>query len=301
MYPVKANKLTVTSAFGPRTYTYQGRQISDYHKGIDLIGGSEIVAFADGVVTATCNKGEQYGQACYVRIKHPSGWQTLYYHLKSGSVCVSVGQSVKRGQKLGIMGATGQATGVHLHFQIDKGSSATAINPYDYVFNGKEFESTPSGKKSNEEIAREVIRGDWGNGDERKRRLAEAGYDYSSVQSLVNQILSGNTPQPSTKKSNEEIANEVINGNWGNGDERKRRLTEAGYDYSAIQSIVNQKLGVGSKPTKQTVYHVVVRGDTLWGIAKRYYGNGNRYPEIAKANNIANPDIIYVGQKLLIP
>ena len=128
MYPVKASKLTVTSAFGPRTYTYQGRQISDYHKGIDLIGGSEIVAFDDGVVTSTCNQGEQYGQACYVRIKHPSGWQTLYYHLKSGSVCVSVGQSVKRGQKLGIMGATGQATGVHLHFQIDKGSSASAIN-----------------------------------------------------------------------------------------------------------------------------------------------------------------------------
>ena len=137
MYPVKANKLTVTSYFGPRTYTYQGRQISDYHKGIDLIGGSEIVAFADGVVTATCNSGVQYGQACYVRIKHPSGWQTLYYHLKSGSVCVSVGQSVKRGQKLGLMGATGQATGVHLHFQIDKGSSSSAINPYDYVFNGK--------------------------------------------------------------------------------------------------------------------------------------------------------------------
>ena len=298
MYPVKANKLTVTSAFGPRTYTYQGRQVSDYHKGIDLIGGSEIVAFDDGVVTATCNSGVQYGQACYVRIKHPSGWQTLYYHLKSGSVCVSVGQSVKRGQKLGIMGATGQATGVHLHFQIDKGSSASAINPYDYVFNGKEFGSSPSGKKSNEDIAREVIRGDWGNGDERKRRLSEAGYDYGTVQSIVNQILSGNTPQP-TKKSNEEIADEVINGNWGNGDERKRRLTEAGYDYSAVQSIVNQKLG--SQPTKQTVYHIVVRGDTLWGIAKRYYGDGNRYPEIARANNIPNPDIIYVGQKLLIP
>lgn len=297
MYPVKANKLTVTSAFGPRTYTYQGRQISDYHKGIDLIGGSEIVAFADGVVTATCNQGVQYGQACYVRIKHPSGWQTLYYHLKSGSVCVSVGQSVKRGQNLGIMGATGQATGVHLHFQIDKGSSASAINPYDYVFNGKEFESSSTGKKSNEEIAREVIRGDWGNGDERKRRLTEAGYDYGAVQSIVNQLVSGHTPTP--KKSNEEIANEVINGNWGNGDERKRRLAEAGYDYNAVQSIVNQKLG--SQSSKQTIYHIVVRGDTLWGIAKRYYGNGNRYPEIAKANNISNPDIIHVGQKLLIP
>jgi surface antigen len=48
-------------------------------------------------------------------------------------------------------------------------------------------------------------------------------------------------------------------------------------------------------------YYTVVRGDTLWGIAKRFYGNGSRYPEIAKANNIADPDIIHIGQVLLIP
>lgn len=45
-------------------------------------------------------------------------------------------------------------------------------------------------KKSNEEIAREVIQGKWGNGQERKRRLTEAGYDYNEVQSMVNKILS---------------------------------------------------------------------------------------------------------------
>ena len=118
MYPVKTNKLTVTSGYGQRTYTYQGKKISGFHHGIDLIGGSEIIAFDDGVVTAVSNKGEQYGNPCYVRIKHSSGWNTLYYHLKSGSVCVSVGESVKRGQKLGIMGATGQATGVHLHLVV---------------------------------------------------------------------------------------------------------------------------------------------------------------------------------------
>ena len=129
--------------------------------------------------------------------------------------------------------------------------------------------------------------------------MTEAGYDYGAVQSIVNQIVSGKTPTPTPKKSNEELANEVINGNWGNGDERKRRLAEAGYDYSAVQSIVNQKLSGNNAP--QNRYYTVVRGDTLWGIAKRFYGNGSRYPEIARANNIANPDIIHVGQKLLIP
>ena len=46
--------------------------------------------------------------------------------------------------------------------------------------------------------------------------------------------------QPVTKKTVDEIAREVIRGNWGNGDERKKRLTEAGYDYNVIQTKVNE-------------------------------------------------------------
>lgn len=57
--------------------------------------------------------------------------------------------------------------------------------------------STPSGKKSNEEIANEVIRGDWGNGQDRINRLTAAGYDYNAIQAIVNQKLAGNTPVPS--------------------------------------------------------------------------------------------------------
>ena len=93
-------------------------------------------------------------------------------------------------------------------------------------------------KKSNEELANEVIAGKWGNGQERKDRLAKAGYDYNAVQKIVNNKLLGEK----NKKTNEEIAIEVIRGNWGNGEERKNRLTEAGYDYDAIQKIVNDKL-----------------------------------------------------------
>lgn len=127
----------------------------------------------------------------------------------------------------------------------------------------------PSGNKSNEELADEVIAGKWGNGDERKRRLTEAGYNYSAVQSIVNQKLSGgsSTPKPSLK-SNETIADEVINGAWGNGQDRKNRLTAAGYNYSEIQAIVNRKLGYGSAPasnrkSNETIANEVIRGD--WG------------------------------------
>lgn len=91
-------------------------------------------------------------------------------------------------------------------------------------------------KKSNEQIADEVIQGLWGNGQERKDRLASAGYDYGTVQSIVNKKLAP------AKKSNEQIAREVIEGYWGNGQDRKNRLTAAGYDYAAVQAIVNKIL-----------------------------------------------------------
>ena len=59
-----------------------------------------------------------------------------------------------------------------------------------YVFDNKGKAVYPTQKKKSvDTIAREVIRGDWGNGDERKRRLASAGYDYSAVQKRVNELL----------------------------------------------------------------------------------------------------------------
>lgn len=96
--------------------------------------------------------------------------------------------------------------------------------------------------KTIDEIAREVISGKWGNGAERKKHLIAAGYDYSAVQAKVNELCGKKvTPAPTPKKkSNTEIAREVIAGEWGNGAARKERLKKAGYNYSAIQAIVNK-------------------------------------------------------------
>ena len=99
---------------------------------------------------------------------------------------------------------------------------------------GKIGTTSSNNKKSNEEVASEVIKGKWGNGTDRKNKLTNAGYDYEAIQNIVNQKLS--------KKSNEEVANEVIKGKWGNGAERKKRLEEAGYNYKEIQKIVNERL-----------------------------------------------------------
>ena len=127
--------------------------------------------------------------------------------------------------------------------------------------------SATSSKKSNEQIADEVIAGKWGNGSDRFNRLAQAGYDGNAIQNIVNQKLSGSSSVPKqTQKSNETIAQEVINGAWGNGEDRKNKLIAAGYDYNTIQSIVNQKLGattVTNKKSNETIANEVIQGK--WG------------------------------------
>lgn len=93
--------------------------------------------------------------------------------------------------------------------------------------------------KSIDDLAKEVINGEWGNNPERQERLTKAGYDYAKVQARVNELVNGNH---TNLKSNEEIAREVIAGKWGNGADRRIRLTNAGYNYNKVQSIVNEML-----------------------------------------------------------
>lgn len=105
-------------------------------------------------------------------------------------------------------------------------------------------------------------------------------------------IQTDNKPAEQPKKSIDEIAKEVIEGKWGNGEERKNKLRQAGYNYTAVQERVNKILGA----TPQTIY-MVQAGDTLSGIAKKY---GTTYQEIASKNGITDPNKIYVGQRLVI-
>lgn len=127
--------------------------------------------------------------------------------------------------------------------------------------------STPStsSKKTVNEIADEVIAGKWGNGDDRKNRLSAAGYDYNTIQSIVNQKLGGSIVKPApAKKSIDTIAKEVINGKWGNGSDRKNALEKAGYIYNEVQARVNELCGAPSnKKSVDTIAREVIRGD--WG------------------------------------
>lgn len=100
--------------------------------------------------------------------------------------------------------------------------------------------------KSVEEVAREVLAGKWGNGDDRKNRLEAAGYNYSQVQAKVNDLVNANN---APAKTVEQLAKEVLAGTWGNGDDRKKKLEAAGYDYNAVQAKVNELSGSSTPST----------------------------------------------------
>lgn len=93
------------------------------------------------------------------------------------------------------------------------------------------------------------------------------------------------------KKSVEEVAREVLNGLWGNGTDRRNRLTKAGYDYKKVQQRVNE-LTKGK-------YVTVNPGDTLSKIAESH---STSVAEILKLNSalIKNPDSIRVGWKIRV-
>lgn len=130
---------------------------------------------------------------------------------------------------------TGRVPGVQNECDLDEGYVDYSIYIKENGLNGYAKEPLPpAGDKTVDELAREVIRGEWGSGEERYERLTAAGYDYYAVQARVNEIL-----YPPLKPL-DDVAREVIRGDWGNGDERYRRLTEAGYDYYAVQRRVNE-------------------------------------------------------------
>lgn len=120
--------------------------------------------------------------------------------------------------------------------------------------------------------------------------------DRSTWDAYVGKSTSATKPQPKpVTKTVDQLAEEVITGQWGNGEDRKKRLTDAGYNYNAVQQMVNRKMA--AKKQAAHIYYVVKRGDTLSAIASKY---GTTYQRLAQINGIANPNRIYVGQKIRV-
>ncbi len=118
---------TLTSPFGWRTHPiYHTKKL---HTGMDMAApkGTPIYAAESGrVITARSMSG--YGNC--VIIDHGGGLWTVYGHIMQGGILVSEGDEVKRGEKIALVGSTGDSTGNHLHFEVRKNSEPTDPAPY---------------------------------------------------------------------------------------------------------------------------------------------------------------------------
>lgn len=133
------------------------------------------------------------------------------------------------------------------------------------------------------------------------------GYLRPDNQSLIGG--GGSSASVSVSGSVSDLADAVLRGDFGNGDQRRAAL---GARYDEVQAEVNRRLdGGGSAPSPAApapsgggVSYTVVSGDTLWGISERFYGTGTEYPRIYEANkDVIGPDpgLIYPGQTFVIP
>jgi murein DD-endopeptidase MepM/ murein hydrolase activator NlpD len=116
----------ISSYFGKRTDPFTGKAAN--HTGVDFAGknGAEIVAVADGVVSWSADR---YGYGIMIEINHGSGYATRYAH--NSENLVSVGDEVKKGQIVALMGETGRATGPNLHFEVLHNGSR--VNPVNFI------------------------------------------------------------------------------------------------------------------------------------------------------------------------
>ncbi|TNF32695.1 MAG: M23 family metallopeptidase, partial [Gammaproteobacteria bacterium] len=117
----------MSSAFGRRTDPFHGTP--SWHSGVDFAGrlGSDIVAVAGGVVTVS---GERSGYGRMVEVNHGNGYTSRYAHNQKN--LVAVGDIVKKGQVIALMGSSGRSTGPHVHFEVYK--NGRVVDPASYVY-----------------------------------------------------------------------------------------------------------------------------------------------------------------------
>jgi murein DD-endopeptidase MepM/ murein hydrolase activator NlpD len=122
--PVKSGYMS--SRYGWRIDPISGKR--SMHTGLDFAGkpGSEIVAVASGIVTAAGRDGA-YGNT--VEISHGGDYVTRYSHNKEN--LVAPGDIVRKGDTIALMGASGRATGNHVHYEVYK--NGRSVDPSSYV------------------------------------------------------------------------------------------------------------------------------------------------------------------------
>ena len=116
----------LSSKYGKRIDPFSGKQ--EHHNGIDIAGkeGTDVLAVGDGIVSWS---GDRPGYGKLVEINHGNGYSTRYAH--NSENLVAVGDEVKKGQVVALMGETGRATGPNLHFEVLQ--NGRRVNPVKFI------------------------------------------------------------------------------------------------------------------------------------------------------------------------
>jgi len=126
---------TLTSYFGWRAYPFNP-SAREFHAGLDIAGlgyGSPVYASNNGTIEIM--RSDRWNYGTHIIINHNNGYWTTYGHMSGFAKGIKVGSTVSRGQLIGYIGASGAATGPHLHFEIRVGENryANVVDPLPYL------------------------------------------------------------------------------------------------------------------------------------------------------------------------
>lgn len=233
---------------------------SSSHKAVDVVGAGnsvdDVIAFSDGTVeivvnTVTGNRKGSRGTASYgnfVKIRHDNGMKTLYAHMEYGSISVKAGEHVSKGQKIGRMGDTGNAYGVHLHFEVRQ-SDESRIDPYPYLFEGKQIvipkieedisydNSTLTSSDSNEIFLGETKE------NNNSKETSEAILENDSIGlSRANNIMDNPSIEIESNNPDNDSISYLSNSEYGDGsivDGLKSIGADSSFDYRTLLAYEN--------------------------------------------------------------
>ena len=229
----------VTSSFGYRVHPIE--KYKKHHNGVDLWGAKEplyIESWHDGVVIAAGTSkqrlanGEVGGVGWYVDVRskiNGKNYVSRYAHLVPNSLKVKKGQKVEAGTILGKMGTSGASTGKHLHFEICAGKV------HRWTSDGKGFVDPL--KFVQNTIAQYKLIDDAPKATPEDALVAPAPVHGNVTPAPKAEPVA---PKAPVAKSVKTVAKEVIAGKWGSGAARTKKLTAAGHDAKAVQSMVNK-------------------------------------------------------------
>lgn len=200
-------KLIFKDNYDRKIWGYFGDKTSfrnNWHRGVDYGAevGEKMYALEDGIVTFVQNGGntqleKDFGK--FVGIYYPK-WNVTVVYSHCHSLIAKVNTRVKKGELVATSGQTGKVQGPHVDVMIANGRRIRLQTVYNNAFDFDKYKPVVQNKKKSvEEVAREVLLGQWGNDPQRSKDLKKAGYDPKAVQAEVNRHY-GAKPKPQAPK-----------------------------------------------------------------------------------------------------